>query len=133
MECPKRSKRSDPTRARAHARTASTRGIRRGEQPAHMPPVAQAWSCRTASMPGAAPRVSKVAIEPFDGAAAKVEIMFRRADAMSLVRIDDQARRNFHGLQRVPIFDRLGRRHFDVALADVDEGWRARLLDRADR
>ena len=59
--------------------------------------------------------------------------MRRLANAVPLVRIDHEAGRYVHGLQRMPIFDRLRRRHLDVALPGVNEGGSPRVLDRADR
>jgi acyl-CoA dehydrogenase len=51
---------------------------------------------------------------------------------VALVGVDDEAGRHIHGFQRMPILNRLSRRDFDIALADIDEGGRFRFLDRPD-
>src|SRR5262249_54417020 len=71
----------------------------------------------------------QVLLEPGDHVPAQVGDVSRLAEVVALALVDDQFGRRAERLQRMPVLERLRRRTLDVALADVDQRRRLRLLD----
>ena len=58
---------------------------------------------------------------PADDPGPQILEVCELAEAMPLARIDEELRGRADGLERVPVFQGLRRRTFDVALADVEQ------------
>src|SRR6476661_809083 len=76
--------------------------------------------------------LSQIPAIPANDPRAQVLEVGKLAEMMALARIDEELRGRTDGLERMPVFERLRRGAFHIALADIEQHRRPGALDEFD-